>query len=77
MNLSRGGVPYRVYWASEDDASSKRLLSECVGGVVELNYIPQVICPANGKTRIGALGLSELRDFADECVDAAAVFEAS
>lgn len=78
MGLSRAdGKLYKVSFLSEDDASAKRILSECVGGVVELNYVPQVICPSNGKSRIGALGLSQLRDFADECADAADAFAAS
>jgi len=70
MNLSYEGSPYSVVWLSEDDESEKEVLQECVGSILDLRYIPQVICPANVKTHVGAMDLSQLRDFADECIEA-------
>ncbi|MFH1787970.1 MAG: hypothetical protein ABH834_01160 [Candidatus Altiarchaeota archaeon] len=67
-SLSYGDVPYKVKFLSEDVVEEKRVLTECVGGLLELRYVPQVICPGNGRTSIGAMDLTQLRDFADECI---------
>ena len=69
--LSYGDTPYKVKYLNDDVAAQKRVLTDCVGGIIELRYIPQVICPGNGRTKIGAMDLTQLRDFADECIQAA------
>lgn len=69
-NLSYDDAPYSVKWVLDEDEAGRRMLTDCLGGLVDINFVPQVICPANARTKTGAVRLSELRDFADECVEA-------
>jgi len=66
------GEPYIVYTVDEDDAEAVEVLKTCTSDLLNLNKVPQVFCPTNGRSFTGYMTLSGLRDFADDCIEAAA-----
>ena len=63
--------PYRVKKADENSSADRKLLDVCFGSFINLDLVPQVICPKNGDSISGEVDtLSTLRDFADKCVGA-------
>ncbi len=65
------GTPYKVAWFDSKNDTQKAVLEKCVNEFVDLRYVPLVFCPANGFSKTGAMKLSDLRDFADDCFKAA------
>jgi len=64
-------VPYVVRKADDKNAEDKKFLSDCFGSFVNLDFVPQVICPKTGESITGAVEkLSTLREFADKCIEA-------
>lgn len=72
-SLSFGETGYVVHRIDDGDGAETRILTECVGGLLELRYIPNIICPANARSIVGEQKLGDLRDFADDCIEAASI----
>lgn len=69
--LAYDGESYKVLWIDDENSEQMKILKECASDYMDLNYIPQVFCAANVRSKTGRMILSELRDFADDCIDAA------
>lgn len=65
------GRSYKAVSIDSQSESQMKVLTSCAGDIVNTRYVPNVLCPANGKVKTGELTFSELRDFADDCIDAA------
>lgn len=72
FDLGGESKPYRVVWIDDENKTQMKVLEECVQDYMSLNYVPQVFCSANGRSKTGEMdSLSKFRDFADECMSSA------
>jgi len=62
------GVEYKVKSVDYTNSQERQLVSDCMQAFDNLEYVPQLLCPANGKQLTGEFTLSAARDFADECM---------
>ena len=68
-----GKKPYKAVSINSASEGEMRVLQSCAGDIANTRYVPNVFCPANGRVKTGEVTFSELRDFADDCKDAAGV----
>ena len=61
---------YNVKLLDHNKKDELNILNDCFSSIVNLDYVPQIICPATGKDLSGDFTLSILRDFADACIEA-------
>ncbi|MCX6695181.1 MAG: hypothetical protein NTU61_02645 [Candidatus Altiarchaeota archaeon] len=62
---------YKVRKADDNNTGDRKMLDECFGSFMNLDYVPQVVCPRNGDSITGGIEkLSTLREFADKCIEA-------
>jgi hypothetical protein len=64
-------VKYRVYSIDHADSQEKKILSDCFRAFDDIDYVPQLLCPVTGKDLTGEFTLSQAREFADQCLEAA------
>jgi len=61
---------YKVLKIDDKSPSERRILDDCFSTYVNLDYVPQVICPKTGESITGAIEkLSAARAFADKCIE--------
>lgn len=70
LTLDYYGVPYKIHYIQKGTAA-EIALTECAITYHELGAVPQVFCPTTLQARKGKMDLGDLRDFAEECADAA------
>lgn len=73
LELDYLGRKYEAVSIDTFNEAEIEVLSTCAGDIVNTRYVPNVFCPANGRAKTGEIGFPELRDFADECIEAAGV----
>lgn len=62
-------INYSVAWFEGFNDTQMNVLDECISEFIDLNYVPQLFCPANGRSITGEIQmLSQVRNFADECI---------
>ncbi|MFC2162735.1 hypothetical protein ACFLRF_03565, partial [Candidatus Altiarchaeota archaeon] len=63
------GVEYKVTSVDHSSKQEMKLINECFTVFSNIDYVPQVLCPANGKDLTGEFSLGQLRNFADQCIE--------
>jgi hypothetical protein len=64
-------VKYGVRYVDHASREEMKLINDCFVSFSNIDYVPQVLCPVNGRDLTGEFTLGQLRDFADECIEAA------
>jgi hypothetical protein len=60
------GEGYKFYWAEGSDIEARAVIEGCFSDILS-GYVPQFICPSNGKEQTGEMSKEELRSFSEEC----------
>jgi len=71
LQLDYYGRPYQAVSINSANENELSVLRSCAGDIVNTRFVPNVLCPANGRFLNGEVSFSVLRDFADECIEAA------
>lgn len=66
QQLQREG--FSVYLAPSTNSTVVGYLRECLSGIAQLRYIPEFVCPSNGKSKVGKFSnIDEMRAFFQAC----------
>ncbi|MFH1403709.1 MAG: hypothetical protein ABIH11_05510 [Candidatus Altiarchaeota archaeon] len=63
-------LKYTVHYVDHGDKEEMKLINECFMSFNYIDYVPQALCPANGKDLTGEFSLGMIRDFTDACIEA-------
>jgi thiol-disulfide isomerase/thioredoxin len=58
---------YKVYFANVADSKTPTLVFSCLSNVAQYRATPEFVCPANGKSLLGAVEKYELEKFFEDC----------
>ncbi len=64
-------LKYSVKVVDHADKTQSKILTECMSSFDNIDYAPQLLCPANGFDLTGEFTLSQAREFADKCIESA------
>jgi hypothetical protein len=63
-------VKYDVYSVDRSDSAQAGFMSACLQVFDSVDYVPQLVCPGNGRDLTGQFTLAQAQEFADQCIEA-------